>query len=42
MHEFLEILSSPGHWAFEALTDLLFAGVGALWVRAHDRRHHGK
>lgn len=44
MSEFIHIVSDPAHWAFEALSDLIFAGVGALfarvWIRAHDRKHH--
>lgn len=40
MTEFLELLSNPAHWGFEVVTDLLFAGLGALWVKAHDRKHH--
>lgn len=42
----IDLLRSPGHWMFEGVTDLVFAGVGAFfarfWVRAHDRKHHDK
>lgn len=40
MTEFLHLLTNPAHWAFEVFTDALFAGLGAVWVRAHDRKHH--
>jgi hypothetical protein len=44
MHEFMHIVTDPSHWAFEALSDAVFAGVGALvgrfWLRRHDRKHH--
>lgn len=43
---FIELIKDPGHWMFEGVTDLIFAGAGALaaraWVKAHDLRHHSK
>lgn len=45
MSELLHLLTNPAHWAFEVISDLAFAGVGALfariWVKRHDRKHHG-
>lgn len=41
---FLDLIKDPNHWAFEGVTDLVFAAggvvVGRIWVRAHDRKHH--
>lgn len=46
MSELLSLLTDPAHWAFEGVTDLVFAGfgilIGRVWVRAHDRKHHTK
>lgn len=35
-----DLLVSVPHWGFEIITDALFAGLGVLWVRVHDKRHH--
>lgn len=44
--ELVHLLTDPAHWAFEGVTDLVFAGfgilIGRVWVRAHDRKHHAK
>lgn len=44
--ELAHLLTDPAHWAFEGVTDLVFAGVGVLigriWVRKHDAKHHAK
>lgn len=44
MHEFIEIVTSPGHWAFEALSDAVFAVpayfLGRWRLRTHDRKVH--
>lgn len=44
MSEFWHLMGDPAHWGFEAVTDLVFAGlglvVGRFWLRAHDRKHH--
>lgn len=44
MSELIHLLTDPAHWAFEGVTDLVFAGLGVLigrvWVRKHDRKHH--
>ncbi len=46
MSEFLHMLGDPAHWGFELVTDLVWTGVGAcfmrVWVRSHDRKHHGR
>lgn len=45
MHEFMHILASWEHWAFEAVSDLAFAALAypfAWWrIRRHDRQKHG-
>lgn len=42
---FVELIKDPSHWMFEGVTDLIFAGAGAIvaraWVKAHDIRAHG-
>ena len=40
MEEFTHLLFSWPHWMFEVISDVLFAGVGLLWVKYHDRRNH--
>lgn len=45
MDEFLHILTSWPHWAFEFVSDMVLAVpayiIGRLSVKRHDRRHHG-
>jgi hypothetical protein len=45
MHEFIHILTSWPHWAFEVVTDIavIIPGyvIGRLGVKRHDRRKHG-
>ncbi len=45
MSEFLEIVSSPGHWGFETVSNAAFAlpayFVGRWRLRVHDRKEHG-
>jgi len=44
VNELLEILSSPAHWVFEGISDLVFAVpaylLGRWRLRVHDRRKH--
>lgn len=44
MDELGHLLTDWPHWAFEGVTDLVYTGIGALfmrgWLRRHDRRHH--
>lgn len=46
IQEVVEITLDPAHWAFEAISDIVFGAVGAffvrIWVKRHDRTHHGK
>ena len=43
MEELLHLLTNIPHWGFELITDMVFGGMGYLWVRFyHDMRHHGK
>jgi hypothetical protein len=45
MNDFLQILTSWDHWAFEAVSDAAFAApaylLGRWRLRVHDRRKHG-
>lgn len=44
MNEFLELLTNPAHWGFEAVSNGLSFVIGATWhsrwVKRHDRRVH--
>ena len=44
MHEFVHILTSWEHWAFEAISDLALALpaylLGRFGLRRHDRTRH--
>lgn len=46
MHEYLHILTNPGHLAaeltFMVLIDLMFLPVVRWMIRRHDRKVHGK
>lgn len=49
MHEFMDLLHDPAHWAFEGVTDVVFTSalfvLGRVpfrrWVKRHDREEHG-